>query len=254
MCSNPFCLGEVWCIEWDCCDIDRKRKTAGRNEEEPQSLPQKKRTKGETTMTKRFGFPKSSKAMNDICKGFVPRNTRKSTSEVRSYKLCAFDVCPVTSLIIFSGTLALNIAVVPVARRLRFIFLLLMPVHHTCSSKTFSVFLSPLGQPHTNKQMGLRECWKLASNRIHPTPYLTVADRCHSTFHFPLSTFQFPVSNFHIPFPVSIFSFQFPVSNFRLRCPQRACARARIYVYDHIKRLAPPRLLEKARLGCERQP
>ena len=65
--------------------MDRKRKTAGRNEEEPQSPPQKKRTKGETTMTKRLGSPKSSKAMNDICKGFVPRNTRKSTSEVRSY-------------------------------------------------------------------------------------------------------------------------------------------------------------------------
>ena len=45
--------------------MDRKRKTAGRNEEEPQPPPQKKRTKGEVTVTKRFGSPKSSKAMND---------------------------------------------------------------------------------------------------------------------------------------------------------------------------------------------
>ena len=50
--------------------MDRKRKTAGWNEEEPQSPPQKKRTKGEVMVTKRFGSPKSSKAMNGISKGF----------------------------------------------------------------------------------------------------------------------------------------------------------------------------------------
>ena len=63
MCSHPFCLGEPWCSEWDCCATTME--------------PPRKKRKGDSTH--HFMMPVSPMKMNEICDGYVPRNTKKAT-------------------------------------------------------------------------------------------------------------------------------------------------------------------------------
>lgn len=79
MCTNPFCLGEYWCSEWGCCerteaDMDDLRDP---DFEEPPSKRKKTKLQGSRT---RFASPVSPGKMQQICKGFVPANTKKATT------------------------------------------------------------------------------------------------------------------------------------------------------------------------------
>ena len=60
MCSHPFCLGEPWGSEWDCCATTME--------------PPRKKRKGD--LTHRLMMPVSPMKMNEICDGYVPRNKR----------------------------------------------------------------------------------------------------------------------------------------------------------------------------------
>ena len=92
MCSHPFCLGEPWCSEWDCCATTMER-------------PRKKR-KGDSTH--RFMMPALPMKMNEICNGYVPRNTKKVTEwalrlfrewrDNRNLVTSTQDQCPSTLL------------------------------------------------------------------------------------------------------------------------------------------------------------
>ena len=64
MCSNPFCLGEFWYVEWDCCS----------------SPPPSKKKKTTKAPGGRFATPLSPKSMEQVCRGVVPKNTKKCTS------------------------------------------------------------------------------------------------------------------------------------------------------------------------------
>ena len=55
MCSNKSCLGEPWCSEWGCCEMEPPPKKAKRD-----SSPE---------AGSRFPSPKSSPKMSEICKG-----------------------------------------------------------------------------------------------------------------------------------------------------------------------------------------
>ena len=57
---DPFCLGEPWCSEWGCC-IDM----------EP---PKKKATAAD-----HFSASVSRSSMENICKGYMPKNMGKAT-------------------------------------------------------------------------------------------------------------------------------------------------------------------------------
>ena len=61
MCTNPFCLGLYWCLEWDCC---------GKMDAEPE--PKRKKLD-------RFAKPTSPTSMSKICEGYIPPNTGKAT-------------------------------------------------------------------------------------------------------------------------------------------------------------------------------
>ena len=60
MCENPFCLG--LCSEWDCCAMEPANKKA--------------------KLDSRFHSPQKRETMEEICKGFVPANTKKATGWV----------------------------------------------------------------------------------------------------------------------------------------------------------------------------
>ena len=92
MCSHPFCLGEPWCSEWDCCAAAME--------------PPRKKRKGDSTH--RFMMPVSPTKMNEICDGYVPRNTKKATEwalrlfrewrDNRNLVTSTQDQCPSTLL------------------------------------------------------------------------------------------------------------------------------------------------------------
>ena len=76
MCSKPSCLGDPWCSEWGCCESDS---------DENFKEPPKKAAKGNggklrKAVSKRFVALSSSVEMETICKGFVPKNTKKATN------------------------------------------------------------------------------------------------------------------------------------------------------------------------------
>ena len=102
MCSNRFCLCEPYCTEWDCCS--KMSEDSYEDQEPPKKVP---RTEpAGRTGQQHFGTLKSNTEMIEICKGFVPDNTKKNTewairvfSEWRSYRnkatTVAEEMCPV---------------------------------------------------------------------------------------------------------------------------------------------------------------
>ena len=72
MCSNPFCLGDYWCVEWDCCSSMAMR--------DPPLSKKKKTTKAPGVRSATPGAcsatPLSPKSAEQICRGFVPKTRR----------------------------------------------------------------------------------------------------------------------------------------------------------------------------------
>ena len=76
MCTNPCCLGTYWCSQWGCC----KPPELEIDDSDFKEPPAKK------TML-RFASLVSPSKMDTICQGYVPLNTKKTTS----WAVCAFE-------------------------------------------------------------------------------------------------------------------------------------------------------------------
>ena len=62
--------GIYWCTVWGCCSMG----------DPPSEPPPAKKAKVPVLSGERFAAPLSPSAMDAVCKGFVPKNTKKSTN------------------------------------------------------------------------------------------------------------------------------------------------------------------------------
>ena len=68
-------LGDLWCCEWGCCESD-----SDKNFKEPPKKKVKGKGGKKLTGSKWFVSPTYSVEMDETCKGFVPKNTEKTTN------------------------------------------------------------------------------------------------------------------------------------------------------------------------------